>query len=98
MLALAVEHDVPQAYRVALSSLWRSHATGEPQDAEIHWLRRDLPGGEILLQSLPIPAPITPGTYELEMTLRQVDGARFDGPGNIPMLATVAVLEPPPEP
>jgi hypothetical protein len=45
-----------------------------------------------------ISAPPTPGTYELEMILQQIDGARFDGPGNQPLLATVSVLERPPPP
>ena len=98
MLALGFEEGVPDAYRVALVSRWRAHETGVQTDPQERWLRRDLPPGEELQQVLSLSAPPTPGTYELETTLRQIDGARFDGPGNVALLATVQVLEPPATP
>ena len=98
MLHLPFEVHVPDAYRVVLTSVWRTHETGEASEAQDRWLRRDLPGGETLMQVLALIAPSTPGTYELETTLRQIDGARFDAPGNVPLLATVVVDPRPPQP
>jgi hypothetical protein len=43
-------------------------------------------------QDLLLPAPPTPGTYEVEVRLEQLDGARFDGPGNVPLRLTVPVV------
>jgi hypothetical protein len=94
-LAFGYEADVPDAHRVALVSRWRAHDTGLQSDAQERWLQRDLPPGEELTQVVSLSAPPAPGTYELEITLRQVDGARFDGPGNVALLATVHVLAPP---
>jgi hypothetical protein len=96
-LAIVLERDVPDAYRVVLASRWRSTDTGAQSEPKEEWLRRDLPAGEVLTQVLTLTAPPVPGTYELEVRLRQIDGARFDDPRNRVLRATVSVIEPPPD-
>src|SRR5262249_47356375 len=96
-LTITLERDVPDAYRVVLASRWRSLDTGAQSEVQEQFLRRDLPPGETLTEVLTLTAPQALGTYELEMRLRQVDGARFDDPRNRVLRATVSVIEPPPD-
>jgi hypothetical protein len=98
MQALGIEVGVPDTYRTALAARWRSQETGVQGDPQVRSLRRDLPPGETLTQKVVLAAPAAPGTYELEVVLQQIDGARFDRPGNQPLRATVSVLERPPAP
>ncbi len=58
-------------------------------------LRRDVPAGESLLQSVLAVAPSEPGAYFLEMRVRQRNGARFEGPENEPLRVRVRVILPP---
>jgi hypothetical protein len=96
LLGITLEREVPDTYRVVLSSRWRSAETGEQTEVQEQFLRRDLPPGETLTDVLILTAPQAPGTYELEVRLRQVDGARFDDPRNRVLRTTVSVVEAPP--
>jgi len=95
-LAITFEDDIPDAYRVVLASRWRSLDTGVQGEVQQQWLRRDLAPGEMLTDVLTLSAPQAPGTYELEVRLHQIDGARFDDPGNRVLRAMVSVVEAPP--
>ncbi|HWP65763.1 MAG TPA: hypothetical protein VNO26_07615 [Candidatus Limnocylindria bacterium] len=57
-------------------------------------LRRDVPAGETLVQSLPVPTPPEPGDYELEIAVEQQDGARFSAAGNRTAILRLTVLPP----
>ncbi len=54
-------------------------------------LRHDLPPGETLHQDVYLTAPAHAGHYRLEVGVEQVDGARFDGPGNVPLRLDITV-------
>jgi hypothetical protein len=56
------------------------------------WLRRDVSAGETLMQNVLLIAPPEPGSYVLELRVDQVDGARFDGPGNVVYRQPVRVV------
>lgn len=54
-------------------------------------LRRDVPPGDVIEQAIRVPVPIDPGSYRLTIEVEQVDGARFDGDGNVAVVAEVSV-------
>lgn len=58
--------------------------------AETSELRRDVPAGERLSQTVRTSAPDAPGRYRVEVALRQVDGADLASPSN-PATAEVDV-------
>jgi hypothetical protein len=62
---------VPYSVRLELAWLGSDPADGVPATYE---LRRDVPAGEALVQSLTIGAPRRPGLARLSVALRQVDG------------------------
>jgi hypothetical protein len=94
-MLLAVEHEgavalpaaLPErsgrAYTVRFEVAWRRTDSPEAQaDVRVVELRRDLPPGELLTQTVPMRAPPQAGDYAVEVTLRQVDGTNLTGPGN----------------
>lgn len=93
-----VEFGAPSPFGVRLMMRWsRSDANSgggtvpAPFDMP---LRRDVPSGESLRQSVLLAAPKQPGVYDIEIALHQVDGARFEAPGNMPLRARVSILPP----
>jgi hypothetical protein len=62
---------VPYSVRLELAWVGSDPADGVPATYE---LRRDVPAGEALVQSLTIGAPRRPGLARLSVALRQVDG------------------------
>jgi hypothetical protein len=64
----------------------------EPPPPQELALRRDVPAGEALEQDLYLTGPKAPGRYGLELRAEQVGGARFDGPGNMPLHLEIVVV------
>ncbi|HWP65560.1 MAG TPA: hypothetical protein VNO26_06590 [Candidatus Limnocylindria bacterium] len=92
--------SVPQwaspAYVVDLVAVWKRR-DGPPVDlpsADVP-LPHDVEPGEIVRVTAVLPAPSTPGTYELVVRPRQRDGAAFDGAGNVPLRLSLTVTPPP---
>jgi hypothetical protein len=73
---------------VHLELRWKDAAASSAP--EVFELRRDVPAGETLEQHVTTAAPARPGTYRVEIALRQVDGADMSSPGN-PARADVTV-------
>jgi hypothetical protein len=61
------------------------------------YLRRDVDPGEVLREMLGLTLPAKPGTYELELGVKQRDGAAFDGTGNVPARRRFTVSGAPPQ-
>jgi hypothetical protein len=59
-------------------------------------LRHDVAPGETLAQQLIVPTPEQPGSYELQITLAQQDGAAFSASGN--EVGTIRLEVAPPRP
>ena len=57
-------------------------------------LRRDLPAGESLDQTVALATPSVPGRYELSIGVRQVGTTAFDGPENQPLRMEALVAPP----
>lgn len=97
ILDLAVPGEMPRPGSVLLVARWRP-LDGPPQNEERHEsrLRRDVAPGETLEQKVLLVTPEKPGRYRVELSLEQIEGARFDGPGNV--LATHEVLVRPASP
>src|SRR5579871_536480 len=70
----------PIPYVVRLRAHWRARgaAPGSDVPAVTFPLRRDLPPAETLHQQIAPPAPATPGSYDLEVSLEQLDVGRLD--------------------
>jgi hypothetical protein len=72
---------------VCLTARWRAldpHPDADPASPrELLPLRRDLPAGESLDQDVVLRAPSVPGSYELEIDVKQLDGAPFDAAGEL---------------
>ncbi|HEY8516459.1 MAG TPA: hypothetical protein VIS07_13190 [Candidatus Binatia bacterium] len=87
---------LPEKYRVLLVATW-SKTDGSADDVKQTSvaLRRDVPPGDAIEQTLTVPIPETPGAYELEIGLAQVDGARFTSPANQPARLLVEVAPAP---
>jgi len=84
ILDLAVPGEMPRSGSVLLVARWRP-LDGPAEDEERHEsrLRRDVAPGEALAQKVLLVTPEKPGRYRVELSLEQIDGARFDGPGNV---------------
>ena len=54
-------------------------------------LRRDVPPGESIAQIVEPYAPQRPGTYDLEIGVKQINGARFRSAGNQPLRLRINV-------
>ncbi|HXJ33122.1 MAG TPA: hypothetical protein VMS22_03710 [Candidatus Eisenbacteria bacterium] len=57
-------------------------ADGHSEDLPAERLRRDVPAGETLRQTVMLPAPREPGSYRLEVGVEQVGGADLSSPQN----------------
>lgn len=87
ILDLLVPGEMPRAGSVLLIERWRPLDRGGAESAtetrrEMR-LRRDVEPGETLEQKVLLVTPDEPGRYRLELSLEQIDGARFAGPGNV---------------
>lgn len=81
---------------VVLVERWRKlDASGAPAEAEAseheRFLRRDVDPGEELRQMVTLSLPPEPGLYELELHVKQVEGASFQAAGNAPERRRVTV-------
>jgi hypothetical protein len=99
--ATAVPPDVPSSYTVKLVVRWwpsgvphRPETTATSQEFD---LPRDVLPREAIQQHLILAMPLPPGNYDIEINLLQVDGARFDGPGNVPYRAHIVLPQEPPK-
>ena len=74
---------------VCLAARWRALDPASARDpaspAVLLPLRRDLPAGESLAQQVAVRTPSAPGRYQLEIAVKQLDGARFETPGDEPL-------------
>jgi len=99
ILDLTFGANVPRTSTVVVTHRWIPLDAGPgAASARDIPLRRDVPAGETIRETLVLVAPAQPGRYRLELKLQQVDGARFDGPGNVPFaheLLVVPALRPP---
>ena len=86
-------NGVPTALVVHLVGRWR--LLGGDRDAGMPTrpigLPRDVMPGETVRVRVWQQAPSTAGAYRLEIAAEQIDGARFDGPGNVPLRGEVRV-------
>jgi hypothetical protein len=55
-----------------------------------------VPAGDAILQEARIRAPAEPGDYRLTVRVEQDEGARFDAPGNVALVAWMSVRNVPP--
>ncbi|HZR82435.1 MAG TPA: hypothetical protein VFD92_15180 [Candidatus Binatia bacterium] len=76
---------------VFVAAIWRPVAGGEPPPGQSFTLPRDLAPGERASESVLLKVPPAPGEYELEVLVKQWDGARFTAPANRPFRMRVAV-------
>ena len=84
---------------VELVAQWRPLDEGEAGAASPPLavpLRRDIPAGESLDQTVVLAAPFVPGRYELSIGVRQVGTTAFDRPENQPL--RIGALVAPPSP
>ncbi|HEX9420469.1 MAG TPA: hypothetical protein VGA81_15545, partial [Methylomirabilota bacterium] len=89
-----------QPYVVELVARWRPLDEGEAGAASPPLavpLRRDIPAGESLDQTVVLAAPFVPGRYELSIGVRQVGTTAFDGAEN-QAWRTEALVAPPSSP
>ncbi len=83
-------------YTVHLLSRW--FRSSEPQDTRIAVasqelpLRRDLAPGDQIEQTFRLTTPPRPGVYDIEIAVRQLPGAAFEGAGNTPLRARVEIV------
>jgi hypothetical protein len=86
ILDLLVPGEMPRTGSVLLIEHWRpldgDGAAGATETRREMRLRRDVEPGETLVQRVLLVTPDEPGRYRLELSLEQIDGARFAGPGN----------------
>jgi hypothetical protein len=92
----ALPPGAPPTQAVCLLALWwpsgvRHERALAAVSADLSILR-DLSPGETAAQRVWVPVPEAPGTYDFEIAVEQVDGARFDQPGNQPLRARVTVV------
>ncbi len=88
--------SMPHAYTVVLLVRWwpadAAHDDGAVARAEQGGLRHEVSPAETLRQTMWVTTPAEPGTYDLEVAVRQEGGARFDGVGNLPLRARIRLV------
>ena len=82
ILDLMTPGEMPRSGSVLLLVRWRSLDADGPVDEREVRLRRDVAPGETVAQKVLLATPESPGRYRLELSLEQIDGARFAGAGN----------------
>lgn len=90
--AVPLEPFRPQA--VTLVARWVplfERGGDPPENAERAALRRDVPPGDVLTQTILLLAPDEPGEYQLEIGLDQIEGTSFEDPRNERVLLRVEV-------
>jgi hypothetical protein len=90
---VVVPAGLPRAFVVQAVATWRRLDADAPAVRSALPLHRDVPAGDVVVETGEVRAPETPGTYELTVGIEQVAGARFDGARNAPLRAHVAVAE-----
>jgi hypothetical protein len=80
----AVPSTAPPAYTMRLVIDWTPFAADRDEASTVQEfaLARDVPPGDRVAQRLLVKTPAEPGTYDLRIRVRQIDGARFDAPGS----------------
>jgi len=86
---VTVPPRAPLTYTVRMIARWWPPLVPHEDGTTVVWqdveLPRDVPAGEELPWTVWLQTPFAPGPYDVEVGVRQVDGARFDGPGNEPL-------------
>ena len=88
---VVVPAGVARVYVVQAVATWRRLDADAPVERTALPLHRDVPAGDVVVETGEIRAPQTPGTYELAIGIEQEVGARFDGPRNAPLRPQVVV-------
>jgi hypothetical protein len=83
---------LPPTYTVRFVARWRRADLALP--AQMIAVRRDVPPGDSVVQTLALDVPAEPGDYVLEIGLEQDAGARFTAPGNAPLRLQLTVTPP----
>jgi hypothetical protein len=86
----------PTTSTVRLVALWDRLDASTPVPVSASALRRDVPAGDAIVQEARIRAPAEPGDYRLTVQVEQEQGARFDAPGNVALIAWMSIRTAPP--
>jgi hypothetical protein len=93
---ISVPEYAPHQYTVDLLAVWTR--LGDPPvglPPQTIALPRDVEAGETVSVRGSLVTPPIPGEYELVIRPRQLDGADFEGTGNVPLRRRMAVQLPP---
>ena len=84
-----------RTHTVRLEARWwladQPHAADNLRASQEFDLPRDVSPGEDIAQAIWMATPAQPGPYDVEIRVRQVAGAEFDGPGDMPLRARIVL-------
>ncbi len=92
---VAVPPGAARTHTVRLEARWwladQPHAADNLRASQEFDLPRDVSPGEDIAQAIWMATPAQPGPYDVEIRVRQVAGAEFDGPGDMPLRARIVL-------